>query len=543
MNSLQPYEELAKMLADAYIKADVQAIREMNWKRGTSFVWDNEPEKMHQRLANWYAAVYRTEELALHDARNMVARSYGFTDWEKLEAGLLEQAPDPRSVPVYRSVVPPFFLINWKENSISVNGPLSMQDWDKIFGVIEEQKLTRLNASEISEAAMEQLPQQLTQLSSGGITDEGLLHLQRMPQLERLDLGNWHSVITDRGLEVLQHLKNLRLFEMVWAQRITDTGMAHLANCDLLERVNVLGTRTGDGLIKAMAGKKNLAHLTTGVAVTDEGIASLHQLPVFKTWQGGEVKFDTMSFSAEPNHLLMGGPITDKGLAALAGLNGLVGLSFFGDGGRFTGKGLSSLAALPKLSFLGIDGKLCTDEAMEAIGGLPQLRMLMAQGTVATDDGFTALARSRTIEYIWGRECENLRGRGFLALSTMPALRGLAVSCKFVDEEVLSALPRFPALKQFMPMDFTDAGFRHIGQCEQLEAIWCMYCRETTDLATEHLAGLKNLRSYYAGQTLISNRSLEILGKMISLEQVQLWNISGITNEGLVALKIGRAHV
>lgn len=35
------------------------------------------------------------------------------------------------------------------------------------------------------------------------VTDLGLLHLARMPQLENLDLGGWHSPITDRGLEGL----------------------------------------------------------------------------------------------------------------------------------------------------------------------------------------------------------------------------------------------------------------------------------------------------------------------------------------------------
>ena len=39
--------------------------------------------------------------------------------------------------------------------------------------------------------------------------------------------------------------------------------------------------------------------------------------------------------------------------------------------------------------------------------------MLMGQGAVASDDGFAALSLSQTIEYIRGRECPNLGGRGF----------------------------------------------------------------------------------------------------------------------------------
>jgi hypothetical protein len=119
---------------------------------------------------------------------------------------------------------------------------------------------------------------------------------------------------------------------------------------------------------------------------------------------------------------------------------------------------------------------------------------------VASDDGFAALSRSPSLECHWGRECPNLTGRGFAALSKMPALRGLAVSCKNVDDAALATLPRFPALTELLPMDVPDAGFHHVGGCERLESLWFMYCRDTTDAATEQIAGLKRLRTYYAAR-------------------------------------------
>src|SRR5207253_1989731 len=76
-------------------------------------------------------------------------------------------------------------------------------------------------------------------------------------------------------------------------------------------------------------------------------------------------------------------------------------------------------------------------------------------------------------------------------------------------------------------------GFRHIGRCERLDRLTCMYCRDTTDAATEHIAGLR-LRYYYAGLTLITDRSLEILGRMPSLEQLELYECKGVTDAGLV---------
>jgi hypothetical protein len=242
-----------------------------------------------------------------------------------------------------------------------------------------------------------------------------------------------------------------------------------------------------------------------------------------------------MSPDGEPNHLLLDGPFTDDGLANLAGLNGLFGLSFFGHVSGMTPAGLRTAATLPNLGFLGCDGELCNDEAMRYIATIPRLRMLMAQGTVASDAGFAELSRSLTLEYLWGRECPNLTGPGFVALSRAPSLRGLGVSCKNVDDVSLAALPRFPALRELMPMDVTDAGFRHIGACEKLERLWCMYCRETTDTSTEYIANL-NLKQYYAGLTKITNRTLEILGRMTSLEKLEFSECKNLSDAGLPSL-------
>jgi hypothetical protein len=63
-----------------------------------------------------------------------------------------------------------------------------------------------------------------------------------------------------------------------------------------------------------------------------------------------------------------------------------------------------------------------------------------------------------------------------------------------------------------------------------------MYCRGTGDAATKHIAGLSRLKEYYAGQTQITDRSLEILGGMTSLEEVTLSACAGISDAGLVHL-------
>jgi hypothetical protein len=256
-------------------------------------------------------------------------------------------------------------------------------------------------------------------------------------------------------------------------------------------------------------------------------------LPVFKTWQGGNETMALLSYDAGPNYLMLRGPITDRGLLHLRGLDGLFALNLDDRDLGITSAGLAPLVTLPNLGWLAADAK---DNWMPFIAAMPRLRFLAAQDTVAGDEGFVALSRSQSIEYIWGRRSHNLRRRGFQALASMPALRGLSVSCLNVDDAGVSALPAFPALKDLMPMDVPDTGYRHIGRCEHLESLILMYCRDTTDAATEHITGLRKLSYYFNSYTTITDRTPEILSGIESLERITFDACHLLTNAGIARL-------
>ena len=217
----------------------------------------------------------------------------------------------------------------------------------------------------------------------------------------------------------------------------------------------------------------------------------------------------------------------------MRGLDGLFGLNIDDRNLAITATGLEPLVSLPHLGWLGVDAK---DDWMPHIAAMPRLRFLGAQDTVAGDDGFIALSKSQSIEYIWGRRCHNLRRRGFIALANMPALRGLSVSCLNVDDAGVSALRTFPALKELMPMDVPDAGYRHIGKCEQLESLILMYCRDTTDAATEYITGLRKLSYYFNSYTTITDRTPELLSEMDSIERITFDTCHDLTNAGVARL-------
>lgn len=533
MTQLQSdYERLADNLVAAYDSGDAAALELLRTHYARPLTHDDVRVFEWQRV---YAVRQRSSlggqpYLAPAEARELIAREAGFGNW----AAFLEATAGGRKPPGAP------YQVNRNENRIAPRRLLAADEWDTLFGVMREQRITVLDASgTMTDAVLARVAdlEHVTALHLGGsraVTDEGVRQLARMPQLQTLDLSG--CLVTDRGLEVLRQLPRLRRFHLCWRRDMTDSGVAHLAGCDDLESVDLMGTHTGDGAIRAMAGKAKLRRFKSGREVSDAGVALLHQIPVFKTWHGGELKYSLMDSEAGPNQLMLDGPFTDAGVANLTGLDGLFALSFFWHTAALTPHGLAALAALPHLGLLGCEGRLCDDTAMRHISRLPRLRMLQAQGTVATDEGFRALSRSHSLEFFWGRDCPNLTGPGFVALSSIPSLKGLGVSCKQVDEAALASLARFPALRELMPMDVRDEGFRYVGQCGQLEHLWCMYCRETTDAATRHIAGLAALETYYAGKTKITDESRAILSGLTALQRLTFWETAGVTNAGVALL-------
>jgi hypothetical protein len=520
--SRQEYDRLAQDYVLAYDTQDAAALQRLNDHYQRAFTVDDLFAEIWRRV---YAFRQRSSQVPRNflqpdEAQTLVAQNAGFGSWDALMASLVTGA----------SPIPPY-SIDSQRHAIAPRRMLTDGEWDQLIAVMKERRISGLFASGLMTDALIARIADLDHVvalglgGSRGLSDDGLVQLARMPQLTWLNLSEFPGgTLTDRGLEVLRHLPNLRVFEMSWQKGITDAGIANLRFCDQIERVDLMGSPTGDGAIEALQGKAKLSSFATGKMVTDAGLRLLHNFPRLETWQGDE-----------HTRLLIDGPFTNAGLASLAGLEGVCDLDLFWHVTGISSDGFAHLAGLPNLQSLGADGTLSDDDAMRHFAAIPRLRKLRAQGTVATDEGFESLSRSQTLEQLWTRETPHLGSRGFLALSRMPALRSLGVSCKQVSDEALAAFPEFPSLRELTPIDVTDPGFRHIGRCDTLERLSCMYCRETTDVATEHIGSLQ-LRSYYAGLTQITDRSLEILGRMASLERIELYECLHVTDAGLVFL-------
>jgi hypothetical protein len=527
---LRRAEEAAAALVLAYRTPDPDAMRIVWDWFGHMRAWDGMRRYIRLDLGGPEEPENAEEDrITLGQARWLVARAQGFESWDALVA-LAESSPParvllPKQVGAYAA-----------GDREPVESAVLVRSWDDLLATVRERGFTALHGGgQMTDdvlarvAALDHL-EELDLSGSRALTGTGLRHLARLPHLRILRLGG--CAVGDDDVAMLRDLPRLERIVLA-GTRVTDAGVEHLAPCTALEMVDLSGTRTGDGAIRALAGKPALHDFRSGELVTGDGLALLRELPVFRTWQSRVPELELLGYDGRPNLLRLRGRFGDDGLAHLAELEGLFALDVDDERLAVTGAGLDRLAELPHFGWLSVSA---TDATMPHVAALPRLRFLVCQDTPAGDEGFAALSRSRSLEYLWGRRCHNLGTRGFAALADIPTLRSLSVSCLNVDAAGLALLPRFPALRELMPMDVPDDGYRHVAACERLESLVLMYCRETGDRATEWIVRLPTLRRYFASYTRITDRTPELLSTMMSLEEITFDSCAGLTDDGVAKL-------
>ena len=521
-----PYDEKVDALLEAYRTGTPEAM-ERHWR----LTWHRRSWQGMRGYVQADLGLDSGDDVAItrDDARWLVAREHGFPSWSALLADV--QRGDPGGT---RTLKPMATIARHTADEDTT--ARASREWAVTLEQLRQPDVIGFDArGQLTDAMLRDvatLPH-LEVLRLGGcgaVSDAGLQLLRAMPMLRELDLSQ--TGVTDAGVPVLASLPALTRVSLAWTA-VSDAGAVALAACTGLQSVNLMGSGCGDGTIAALSGLGALHELCTGARTTDAALPLLHGIPSFATWRGTQPDLALLRPTQSPTRLQLRGAITDRGVQALRGLDGLFCLDLDDSAMGLTAAALEPLLALPQLGMLWFDAN---DESMPLVARLPQLRSFVCQDTAASDAGWRALAASTSIEQIWGRRCHGLGSEGFRALSTMPALRGLSVSCLNVDDAALSALPSFPSLRELMPMDVPDAGYRHIGACGALEALLLMYCRDTTDAATAQVTGLPRLRRYFASYTRITDRTPELLSGVSSLEEVTFDSCARLTDAGIAAL-------
>jgi beta-lactamase regulating signal transducer with metallopeptidase domain/protocatechuate 3,4-dioxygenase beta subunit len=244
--------------------------------------------------------------------------------------------------------------------------------------------------------------------------DEALRTMKAFPRLKRLFLCKGQA--TNEALASVADLKDLEVFFIWDAQKITDAGVKHLAGLTKLQNVHINNSQIGDGALEVFARSPALKHLSLqGNAFSDEGLRHLEGMKQLRSlWIGMNRE-----------------PITDTGVQHLAGLTLLEQLDLqkanLSDEGVMVLKNLTNLKMLHLEGDDGPSGKTMTDASVDALAGLINLRDLWLQHTRITDQG-----AKRLIE--------------------LPKLQTLYLSSSALSEQTLEELKkRRPSLKLYLP--------------------------------------------------------------------------------------------
>jgi hypothetical protein len=274
-------DALARDLDAVWHRRDEAAATRLNDRFHSRLDVDGIRHFVEDRLSQLPDGTERITRVEPRDTRLLVARMYGFAEWDDFLG----------------SASAPFHRLDAARAVISPQQPMAADDWDALIAMIAERGLTGLEANnmmdDVALAKLAAAAPHLTVLKLNGsdrLTDEGLRHLAAFRDLEEVELGGWHSPMTDTGFAALAGLPRLRAVGAWWSRRITDAGVRRtLAACPSLQTASFLGTAAGDGLIAdrsldILSRMPTLEHVLFDhcQGITDAGVRALATLPALR---------------------------------------------------------------------------------------------------------------------------------------------------------------------------------------------------------------------------------------------------------------------
>jgi len=214
-------------------------------------------------------------------------------------------------------------------------------------------------------------------LAGTSVTNEGLVHIKNLGQLESLSLTS--TGLDVGGLKLLSSgkLRNLKRLEIGWS-KVTDSGLELLPRFHALEKLSLKGLLIDEGL-RHIQGLSSLRELDVSQsAFSDKGaryVAKLRGLTRLECW---ETK------------------ITDQGIKTLAPLRDLQYLNVSYNT-RLTDRGFSTLF-LEKLSHFDASNTYIGDEGLSRLRKSAFLRSLNLAGTSVTNEGLVHIRNLERLE-------------------------------------------------------------------------------------------------------------------------------------------------
>ncbi|KAL7520561.1 hypothetical protein ACHAWX_005281 [Stephanocyclus meneghinianus] len=327
------------------------------------------------------------------------------------------------------------------------------------------------------------------------ITDEGLTNLNDLELIEELSLG-WCRQISDEGMFILAEQPNrsqaLRVLRLARCP-ITDTGLdpigtlLNLEELDLNGCINISSSALGDTLAK-------LSHLTSLDVSYCPGILR-------SSWQGKINNLKSLELcysSVRDSHL-------------------------------------SRLSSLPMLEELNLDSCPIGDWTIAHLADnnvIPNITSLDLADTDLSDIGMMKLAQFKRMKKLSLFYC-NVSNAGLRHLASMTNLEVLNLDSREIDDNGLKHLRALPLKSlDIFSGRVTDLGCTYLSKIKTLTSLE-LCGGGVGDLGCAHLATLSNLTSLNLSQNeRITNRGAAALAALTNLKALNLSNTC-VTHDAL----------
>lgn len=177
-HTAEEYQQAARDFVDA-CEGDASALQRLNEHYRRSFSFEDVRAEIWRRVYAFRQRSSRVPKnyLQLAEAQILIAQDAGFGSWDSLMQSVATGAPPQGAA----------YAIDTKENRIAPRRRMADADWDELIAVLKERRIPALDANGLmTDAVLARIAEldHVTSLSLGGsreLTDDGLLHLARMP--------------------------------------------------------------------------------------------------------------------------------------------------------------------------------------------------------------------------------------------------------------------------------------------------------------------------------------------------------------------------
>lgn len=361
------------------------------------------------------------------------------------------------------------------------------------------------------------------------ITDEGVLHLSKLPELKTLNVSGCHR-LSDVSLSTIGMLTKLEHLDLSYCAKITNQGLLRLTSLSRLEFFNVSNCPlvSYDGLTSLPKfSELKILDLSNLESMRSNVIQKVCQLPklevlVFNTFQ----------------HLY------DDSLKCicthLSGLRKLYLDSCHGE----TQVGLGQLGKLTRLTLLTLTSCQLNIDTVEFNLLINLTHLDLRCNKMLTDTSVLKLSNLLSLEHLNLGGCRELTDISMLPLIGLTRLRHINIAfCDKITDAGIQGLSHLPLLEHVDPRrctQLTDLAFKHLATVDglkprlNLKFLSFCECQNITDAATSFFADLTNIHFVSLRETgKLTDVGVSNLIKLTNLQQLDLKGCIHITNASL----------